>query len=672
MRKTFSFQLLNSLSFYLICLISCSPLFISVFTKDNYILPKETFVLGFSVVSILMLMIFWFKENKMPRFYLPVLFSFLGFLLFCGMSFFKGINSYESLRRIIFLGSCFILYVIGHSINTKKRVNTFLSVVIFVSVAASVIGLLQYLDVRVLPDPFYTKQMWKYKAFSSLGNPQFLAVLIIQVMPLLLICIYRRENKIPYLFGLVVLSCALLATNTRSSWLVFCVVCVFMLFLFYVTKNQRFNAIDVFNKGKVYFLRKNFVLFLLVVLVCAAAGFSFRYSALNSEIPQAGKQLSALSSEKNVSVGGRLFIWKNCLDIFKDNYLLGRGIGNFKVVYPVYKAKRIPAMDVLSYPENYFTRRQYAHNDYLEILAEGGVFTFLAFCGFVFSVVFFSLSSLSKLPRAKQPLLIGLTGSLLCFLLMGFLFFPFSLPASAALFFLLIGLGENYVFRLKDSESVVLEFSLLKKIIYYESILILGVVMLLSGAKIISSDYYLKKGQTAIKDNDIYTAFKSFEKGLKYTPEKGQLHFGIGYLEYTRGDYEASLPYLFASAYLLPERGVYYTIGRILTLLNKPKEAVIAYKSSLKIDPHFSDAYLNLGIVLTKLGLLEEAIINFERAEKYARTSLIRISALNNLSNCYFLKGDKEKGEIYKSKMNRRLQTDKDVLANNKFMTVVK
>lgn len=671
MRKILSLKDFYNLSFYIICLVTCSPLFISVFTKDNYILPKEIFILGFAGAGIFLLVLYWLKENKFPRFCLPILFSFLFFILFYSLSANTAINIYEVKRKMLFLASCFILYVLGHSINDDKKIKGFITCVFLVAVIASCIGLMQYLDIRVLPEPFYAKEMWKYKAFSSLGNPQFLAVLLIQVLPLVLVMLYVSDFKIFYFSGFLVLIFALAATNTRSAWVVFSLIAVFMLFLFYLTKNQKFKPADIFSRGKVYFFRKNFIFVTFVFLLLAGVLFSFRYTALNSDIPAVDKQLKSLKEKKNVSVAGRLFIWEICVDIFKDNFFLGQGAGNFKVVYPLYKAKKTPDMDIASYPENYFTRRQYAHNDYMEILAEGGMFTFSAFVFFVLSVLFFAIRNLFKLNRVKQPLAIGLMGSVFSFFVMALLFFPLNLPASAALFFLNLGLFENYIFKATGKEYTEVNFSAAKKFIYAESLFFVLLFLFFNGYKIIVSDYFLKKGQVAIKDKDIYTAVTSFEKGLRLTPHKGQLLYGRGYLEYVRGKYEDALPYLFASAFFLPERGVYYTIGKIFTLLDNPAKAKESYLSALKIDPHFSDAYLNLGILEAKFYSLTEAIKYFELAYEYARTKLITISALNNLSNCYLLLKDEEKAKIYKSKMDRRLYSADDILNNEKFMSVV-
>jgi Flp pilus assembly protein TadD len=60
----------------------------------------------------------------------------------------------------------------------------------------------------------------------------------------------------------------------------------------------------------------------------------------------------------------------------------------------------------------------------------------------------------------------------------------------------------------------------------------------------------------------------------------------------------------------------YFCKGLALSKQGQWKEAVVAYKESLRLDPNNPQTYLNLGFVYYELGYDREAEAAFERASK--------------------------------------------------------
>jgi O-antigen ligase len=129
---------------------------------------------------------------------------------------------------------------------------------------------------------------------------------------------------------------------------------------------------------------------------------------------------------------GRLLIWKDMLNMIRDFPLFGTGFGTFSHVYPLYKQFMEKAL-VFSY----------AHNDYLQLLAETGVVGFLIL---ITALIIFLVSSFKSLGRFSQEenyfsfflVLGGLTG-IVSLLIHSLADFNLHIPSNALYFALIIG-----------------------------------------------------------------------------------------------------------------------------------------------------------------------------------------------------------------------------------------
>lgn len=124
----------------------------------------------------------------------------------------------------------------------------------------------------------------------------------------------------------------------------------------------------------------------------------------------------------------RLTYWKVGLIMAKDNLWTGVGLGNFGTVYAKYQY--LGAGPV-----------QAAHNDYLQMFCETGVFGLLAFCAFW---GYFCLWGGRRILREKNAahrwLLAGLYASVMAFLIHSLVDFNFYNPTLASIAFFMAGL----------------------------------------------------------------------------------------------------------------------------------------------------------------------------------------------------------------------------------------
>ncbi len=86
-------------------------------------------------------------------------------------------------------------------------------------------------------------------------------------------------------------------------------------------------------------------------------------------------RFSLLSDSTQVARDGRLQFWKDSKNIIKDFPLTGAGMGCFSHIYPPYKSLK----DGI--------KLQHAHNDYLQLLVEGGIIGFSIITMFILSLI---------------------------------------------------------------------------------------------------------------------------------------------------------------------------------------------------------------------------------------------------------------------------------------------
>jgi O-antigen ligase/polysaccharide polymerase Wzy-like membrane protein len=154
-----------------------------------------------------------------------------------------------------------------------------------------------------------------------------------------------------------------------------------------------------------------------------------------------GFRLWNLSAAEN-PISLRLVTYRTALDIFRDFPVTGVGLGNYGTHNPRYQAS-----------PRFVT--QFAHNTPLQLLSEGGVVLIAGLlCVGVAGIRW--KSSQNQVPRqalAKDPLYLGMMGSLVAWLVHNGLDIDFYFPSLGALGFLVLGLFWDYPRRKSKEEG---------------------------------------------------------------------------------------------------------------------------------------------------------------------------------------------------------------------------
>jgi O-antigen ligase/tetratricopeptide (TPR) repeat protein len=145
-----------------------------------------------------------------------------------------------------------------------------------------------------------------------------------------------------------------------------------------------------------------------------------------------GERFAALRANPDVVDAVRAGLWRDTLRIAADFPLLGAGVGSFARIYPSYRT--IPGSLAVDHP----------HNDYLEILAGGGVAGLGLFAWFV-AAVLLAVARAGRRRRdpAAVTLACGAVAGCVAFLVHSASDFSLAIGANAVVFFFLLGLAVS-------------------------------------------------------------------------------------------------------------------------------------------------------------------------------------------------------------------------------------
>ena len=236
---------------------------------------------------------------------------------------------------------------------------------IIASCIVATYGILQYYGIDPFPRDSDRKN-W-VRAFSTMGNPNFLGSYIVLMIPLSMhLFIIKKKNYAVIIF--VVLLYCLLCTMTRGAWLGALIsIGSYISFLW-------FNR----NKYENTFKRVFFILTLALVVVLA-----FNLQSGNEVLKRFFSITNIVSNgEINKKAGSnRMFIWIDVLKLISMKPFFGFGIENLSIPFSEFFKE-----DILKYYGSMIVINK-AHNEYLHIAVSSGIPSLIAYITFVGFVI---------------------------------------------------------------------------------------------------------------------------------------------------------------------------------------------------------------------------------------------------------------------------------------------
>lgn len=249
----------------------------------------------------------------------------------------------EGLSTLLTYFALFIMARISYPLQTKH----FKYLLIVASVIA-LYGIAQTFNIDPFPRDFIRGE-WS-RAFSTIGNPNFLGSYLVLVLPFATDQ-YIRHNKRWGLIVYVILIYALLSTMTRGAWIGAGV--SHLIYAGILIANHKLNT-----KRAIIFISVTLGVFLLYNGITSGT-FLARFLSI-------GKDVAAITDESAGS--SRMFIWIYVSKIIVMHPLLGVGIENLGVAF-----QALYTQDIINH-FGYMVIPDKAHNEYLHIAATSGVF----------------------------------------------------------------------------------------------------------------------------------------------------------------------------------------------------------------------------------------------------------------------------------------------------------
>ena len=330
-------------------------------------------------ILVLILLLLWIfdtiRRKRVCLIRTPLDYPILFFVLLSILSALFSVSPGESFLILLnFFDYIVLYYLVVNKVRMRdrKQISLIINTVIAAGSAVALFGILKYLgsSANILGFTYY--------------NPNPLGSYLAMVIPVTLAMMMLTPDlgkKILIGYGICMMVIAFILTLSRGGWIsLLCALCV-MTYLYY----KKFRS----------FSGKALVPASFIIGIALLAIMVLGYTNVKREIV-------AINKGRIESVSGRVPIWKGTFDIIRTYPLLGAGPGTFPLLFEDYIRKYVGDL-----------RDKYAHSEYLQTVAEWGVFSLLII--FWIQTLFFSavLKTYDQAyTRFSQYLRLGIIGSM--------------------------------------------------------------------------------------------------------------------------------------------------------------------------------------------------------------------------------------------------------------------
>ena len=456
-----------------------------------------------------------------------------------------------------------LLFLFGHlRLWSPEFPRRFAATVFWTSFPISMLGLLQAL----LPGrlDFGLQALGKMAAFSTLGNPQFVAAWLVFAIPLYPLVVAPDASRWSRIQAAVVALAALaclLVTRSASGILALAAVCVFALML-------RTSGATV---------RRIAVSFAVLIPAAAAALGWFTHSGR-----------------------GRLMIWAETVLIWLKHTWFGVGLGQYNLHQLEAQHRFFGLGDWTARFHQNASFVLDAHNQYLQVLAEQGIVGLLLFLALVVVILRQAGKRLADDPLARS-LTIAWCGQLVLFLWNAPLFY------APMLTFFWITAGILAPAPVTEPATRLPSRSLKPA-----AAGLVVVASLFFGAKLRSGNLE-KQGDALLEHGPFPAAAERYRDALGWVPQNGYVWEKLALAQYFSGDGGAALESLAEARQRFGDVGILYLEGEILARRGDYTRAIPAFEFIRDAFPQHVTPSFTLGQIFMTQGDKRRAEAEFVR-----------------------------------------------------------
>ena len=260
--------------------------------------------------------------------------------------------------------SYYLIFINIKNYCNKKDINKFINIIIWFTIFNCLYALLQvYTDFSFILRYGPNKQM----ASGILCNPNFFGSLITTVLSIVSTKLLIEKINIKNILIFILLLICLINCQSTGPFIAYIITSLFMIIYLIIIKK-----INI----------KNIVIYILTVVIVISSVLFINNELVKlktcelCELNNTSEEVNNSESQKDIS-NGRFDIWKNSLNIVKDNYLVGVGYDNFHLAY--YEGVNLNEVYFATIDGVYQPVRKYvvmydnAHNIYLHKLISVGI-----------------------------------------------------------------------------------------------------------------------------------------------------------------------------------------------------------------------------------------------------------------------------------------------------------
>lgn len=300
--------------------------------------------------------------------------------------------------------------------DTPHRLRILVRTITIFGFMLAIFGLTQSFTTNKV---FWVRELAQSTAFGPFINRHhfagYMELTIALPLGMLFAGSLERDKRFAYIFAAVLMGVALVMTNSRGGVISLVAEILFLLILSGFRKRKTHEVQEKSQRIKRTALRAAFALSLIValfagvVLLGGESALSRFAGTVNSEDPTTG----------------RAHFWDVTLDIIEAHPIVGTGLGAFPTVYTRYDSR------------NGSFRLEQVHNDYLQVMSDGGIIG--AALGLLFVVMLFRYGFARRESTDDYRSGVALGALAGCFAVLVHSFFDFTLHTTAnALLFLVM------------------------------------------------------------------------------------------------------------------------------------------------------------------------------------------------------------------------------------------
>lgn len=605
------------------------PLYFSVFfpTDNIFELNKlilfKTFVLFLFLTTFTKIILFKLWQEAFVCFNKKFIFIgvFLITLIFptllavdSQLSYFGLYSRFQGLETYFYYILFFILVYVNLLLfqsnyqGLKKKIKHIVWAVFASSSLVSLYAIFQYFgyDYFIWAEPALLTK----RAFSSLGQPNYLASFLLLAIPLSVYLIFDAKKFLQKFFIFLLLFfqiSALFFSGSRGGFLGFVFIC-FVFVLFFAIPVSRFLKI----RQTFCSVPKKFIFIFLLVFIMIFLGI-FNFSGMSDRFAE-------MKDIKSGSSALRLEYWKYGLEAVKKSPLFGYGLdAQRNALAPHYKKEWAIHSSVNTVPHR-------AHNLFLDILLTTGLFGLI---GYVVLLYLFFSEAIKIWKKNKEfsflslCLLVGVSGYLVS------LFVNFAVVATQVYFWLFMALIlviANYEKIDFDFSSRELSESKIKKTgkLILILIFLIGIFYQINQElKYLKADYYFKEMKSAFVQGSYFESLEYWkyikEENSRYNYYKKDVGLMIADLTQQQKEGIFRKPGEIELAQILPniKNDSYFDVllqAEIQQTLGEVAKAEQLFLELLELSPEMPRSYFALAEFYHSIQDLEESVLYYKKA----------------------------------------------------------